>query len=113
MVIVTTAGQDICNYIAGSWNQGEYGSGTTLESDSDSALVTPIVATLGTLSNTRTGLSISMIHEVASTTANSTTFAEYALFASGTIKTRVTTTPIAKDSTLEMQTTTILFLDIN
>ncbi len=113
MVIVTTAGEDVCNYIAGAWNQGQYGSGTILETESDSSLVSPVAATLGTISNTRTGLSISMIHEIASTTANSTTLAEYALFDDSTLRTRVTTTPLAKDSTLELQTTTILFLDIN
>lgn len=113
MVIVTTAGEDVCNYIAGAWESAEYGSGTTLETESDSSLVTPVVASLATISNTRTGLSLSMVHEIASTTANSTTLAEYALFDGSTLRTRVTTTPLSKDSTLELQTTTILFLDIN
>lgn len=113
MVIVTTAGEDVCDYIAGSWNQGEFGSGTTLESESDSGLQSAIVTTLGTLANTRTGLSLAMVHEVVSTTANSTTFAEYAVLSTGTLRTRVTTSAVTKDSSKELQTTTVLFLDIN
>lgn len=114
MVIVTAAGQAILDNIRTSWTTGEYGSGTITETESDSSLNSPITASIGTLTNTRTGLSLAMVHEIVSTTVNSTTLSEFATFQSSTLlRTRVTTTPFTKTSSEEVQTTTILYLDLN
>jgi hypothetical protein len=114
MVIVTAAGQAVLDNVAISWTTGQYGSGTITETESDSSLNSALSYTSGSLTNTRTGLSLSMVHEIASTTANSVTLAEFATFQSATLlRTRVVTTPFTKTSSEEVVTTTILYLDIN
>lgn len=113
MVLLKQGGYDVVNYIRDNWTTAEYGTSGTLESDSDTALLAPVSSTIGTLSSTRSGLSVAMIHEILSTTANGTTLQEYAIFNGSTACTRITTTPIYKDDTKEIQTTTVFFLDIN
>jgi hypothetical protein len=113
MVLSNNAGIDFANYVKDNWLYAQYGSGTILESASNTALVSPIATSYGPLSNTRSGQSIALVHEIVSTTANSTTMTEFAIYKGGVLQSRVTTTPIYKDSTKEVQTTTIIFVDIN
>ena len=113
MVILAQGGEKFRDAVAAIILTGEYGSDATIANESDTALGTPIAASIKTLANTTSGLNIQSIHELRSTEANGNTLREFALQDSALDLTRVTTTEVVKDATKEIITINTLTISIN
>jgi len=113
MVFLEQGGETVRDLIAVALTTGQYGDDSTTESASDTGLISPIASSSQTLSVTKSGLTIETVHELDSVTSNGETLAEFALDTSTQSLTRVTTTPLIKDNTKEVVTTSIIYISIN
>jgi len=78
MVVLDEGLNEIASRFASDITKGQYGSGTTLPTTSDTGLETAIGATLLTVdSGTSSGNSSQFQHTVPSTTGNGSTFSEF------------------------------------
>lgn len=114
MVIVNNGATVIRDAISAYIYDGYFGSGTTPATVTDTTLVSSISSSIKTISTSKSSNSLLVVHELTSVDANTTTLSEFALRASsGTLITRSTINPVAKDNTKEVTTTTIIFVDTN
>lgn len=104
MVIHTTGQSKLTTEIALLFDLGQYGDDDTLESESDSGLISPIVATSKSLGGFVTGNNFQLSHELLSADANSQVLREFTVAVSGSSVTRVTTFPVTKTDQVEITT---------
>lgn len=112
MVILNQGGDDITDAIAAILLTGQWGDDATVESPTDTGLISPIAGTQKTLAVSKTGFTIECVHDLLSTEGNGNTLREFALQTNGDFN-RVTTTPVVKDATKDIITTTTITLTIN
>ena len=104
MVIHTTGQATLTTEIAQLFSTGQYGDDGTLESQSDSGLISPLVDTSKPLTGVVTGNNMQFIHDLESNEANGDDLREFGLFLNGDNVNRVTTTLVEKDERKEITT---------
>jgi hypothetical protein len=113
-LVIINGGQSILTQaLANTITQAQYGDDDTLEAISDTGLISPIASTLKNVSKLISGNSILVVHELLSLDAAGELLAEYELRTGSASITRNTTTPLAKTTTKEVVTTTVLYADYN
>lgn len=113
LVVVLNEGLErLAVNFASDITNGQWGSGTTLPTTSDTGLETAIGASLLAVTASSSGTQAQFNHEVDSVTANGNTFAEFELqFSNGDSFNRVIGGTFAKTSSVEVVTiTTVSFI---
>lgn len=107
MVVLDVGLNKAANVLSADITQGQWGSGTDIPLVTDTALTTPIAATLGTTSNVISNNTIQLVHTVDSTTANGVDFSEYCLkYTDNTLVNKVLGATFSKTATFEVTTIT-------
>lgn len=114
MVIVNDGLAEIVSAVEALIDSGAYGTGTTTVSETDTTVEGKLNDTDNTVSVSSASGSISVVHTTSSTEGNGSTLGNFGLEDSDTtLLTHNNVTPIVKNSTKEIVTTTTIFVDVN
>lgn len=109
MVLTNDALTKVVNLIGAELSTGEWGTGTSTPSVTDSDLETPTAGTSFSLTKTVSGPTIQMTHTLPSTSGNGNTLTEYGnKFSDSTLLNRVLIGGIVKTSSIEINTITAM-----
>jgi hypothetical protein len=102
-MIVTDGLEDAATALSARWTNGEAGTDNTAPAATQTALITPIVATNATLTNTVSGKSFQTSHFIPSTTATGNEFFEWEVeTAAGVMISRAVTAGVNHTATDEI-----------
>ncbi len=105
MVLLDEGLEELANQFQSLVTKGQWGTGTTAASSSDTGLETAVAATLLDVSAVASGPGTQFTHVVGSTVANSNSLTEFELrFANGDSLNRVVGSEIDKISSIEITT---------
>ena len=112
MTLLNEGLDELATQFASLISKGQWGTGTTLPTPSDTGLETPVAATLLSVTASSSGNSAQFTHEVNSVLGNSNDLTEFELqFASGDSLNHTLGGPISKTSSVEVTTiTTVNFI---
>lgn len=103
MVNVNSAFNKIANVVGDAMGTGEWGTGTTTPTVTDTDLETPVVGTSYSLDKTISGQSLQLTHTLPSTAGNGNTLTEFGTkFTDTTLFNHVLIGGIAKTSNVEL-----------
>lgn len=112
MTITTTGKNEIRDAIDGIKDQGQLGTDDTAELESDSGLGTAVAATLVNLTSSTADQQLVLDYFLTSVTGNGNTFKEFEnRVNAGVNLNRVTFSDLIKTSAIEMNISTIIFID--
>lgn len=113
MVLLTDGKNRIRDLINSDLNNGQWGTGVTAALPSDTGLETAVAATSKAVTSTTADKQITIDHNLPSTDGNGSTLSEFVinLNAGTDFLSRIVITGLAKQSTEQWQTTTILFIE--
>jgi|3_EtaG_2_1085321.scaffolds.fasta_scaffold04199_2 hypothetical protein len=110
-MVLTTQGKNLIrDLIDADLSQGELGTDNSAPSETDTGLGTPIAATIKSLTTATTDKQISMEYTLDSVTGNGNTYTEFENQVAGGGINRVTFAGIAKNSAMELNVVTVLFI---
>lgn len=103
MTIVNVGLVEMANQMKNVIATGELGTGTTLQTNADTSLETPVAATDKAVTSTSAGTSFTLTHSITSGEANGNTFTEFGLkYSDGTLFNRTTFSGLVKDNTSDV-----------
>jgi len=105
MVVLDEGIEKIAEIIEPELTQGQWGTGTTSPTETDTGLETPVAATKLTTTSTLSGTTIEQTHTLPSTAANGNTLTEFSsLFSDDTNLDRTVGGGISKTASIEVIT---------
>lgn len=111
MVLTTTGKNAIRDVIDTAKDQGQMGTGTTAELESDTGLETAVAASLANLTSSTADKQLVLSYLLDSTTANGNDMTEFEnRVSSGTNLNRVTFAAISKTTNIEISVNTTFFI---
>jgi hypothetical protein len=113
MTVLNQGGLIFRDVVSNTITYGKWGTGTTSPTVTDTGLVASVAGSEIAVTKENSGQSIRITHELNTVTANTNTLAEYTFESGSTALTRMITTPFSKNLQNEVQTISILFVDIN
>ena len=109
MTLLNEGLNKVANELSSLVTVGQYGTGTTLPSFTDTGLETAVGASSKSLTSAASGPSFTLTHSLSSTEANSNTFTEFITdFADSSTLTRSVFEGVTKQATIELTTITTI-----